>query len=820
MSPPTTLSSRNEYGPAPQLGVRRHRRVGVGQDLAVDEGEPAPAGQIEKTRAIGDESALSRDNHSIVEPRPACSPAGIARPARPLRLSWCASAATPAGSRYHPPSPDVSADPSPAPGPITRRFVAWTLRHGKLLWALALLLAIPAAWRTATLYRHLRSDIEELLPRDAPSVVAIEELRQPHGRAAVPGRPGRRRQPRPPGRRASGSSTTSPPASARYPHDARSATCAPASPPSAPSSRSTPPPDRRSTISKTIRERIEERLHWEYAQEDGHAARRQRAGARRSTSRDIEKQVRRPSWAAAPWRGPASPAASSGCTLMLIEVGGFSTSAAQVGGAHPAGAAPTCGRWAAPTAYAPGMRVGFTGDVAISAEEIGRAGRGPDALVACWSWWPSCWRIVLFYGWRRSVPALFLPLARRRRSTPSRWPACRRSASPSSTRTRRSWGRSSSATASTSASSSSPATSRRAGRARPSRRRWRWRCGATRKGTLSAALAAGVAYASLVAMQFRGFRQFGVIGGLGMAARLGGDLSCSCRRCWPGSTAGAYRAAARAVQARGLIGGRRARGGARARASSPAARAGRHAGGGLARCARFGRDQLEYDFSRLRRRDTWTSGEGYWGKKMDALLGRYLTPTAILTDSEAEARAVEARLRGGAAPAAAPSMIASIRSYDDVVPPDAAEKAAEVAVIRRKLTANIRAEHDAGRSRQARPADRRVGQPPADDQAFHDSRRRRPRRAHARAARARRLASGAPCWSIPNPASAWWRGETITDVRARAARGGAGAGGAGRAARRASRADRRCRRTSSRRWSATARWRRGWRSRAWSRRCC
>ena len=35
-------------------------------------------------------------------------------------------------------------------------------------------------------------------------------------------------------------------------------------------------------------------------------------------------------------------------------------------------------------------------------------------------------------------------------------------------------------------------------------------------------------------------------------------------------------------------------------------------------------------------------------------------------------------------------MIASIRSYDDIVPPDAAEKAAEVAVIRKKLTANIR----------------------------------------------------------------------------------------------------------------------------------
>ena len=94
---------------------------------------------------------------------------------------------------------------------------------------------------------------------------------------------------------------------------------------------------------------------------------------------------------------------------------------------------------------------------------------------------------------------------------------------------------------------------------------------------------------------------------------------------------------------------------------------------------RFGRDRLEYDFSRLRRRDTWVSGEGYWGKRMDTLLGRYLTPTAILTDSEAEARAVTARLRAAAEHPPLASMIASIRTYDDVVPPDEAAKQAELA---------------------------------------------------------------------------------------------------------------------------------------------
>ena len=60
----------------------------------------------------------------------------------------------------------------------SRRFVDWVLRHGRLLWAVALLLAVPAALRTGWLYAHLRSELEELLPKEAPSVVALEELKQ------------------------------------------------------------------------------------------------------------------------------------------------------------------------------------------------------------------------------------------------------------------------------------------------------------------------------------------------------------------------------------------------------------------------------------------------------------------------------------------------------------------------------------------------------------------------------------------------------------------------------------------------------------------
>src|SRR5438094_355068 len=59
----------------------------------------------------------------------------------------------------------------------TRAFVRFTLRHGRLLWALALLLAVPSSWATVRLYARLSSDMEELLPREAPSVRAIDELR-------------------------------------------------------------------------------------------------------------------------------------------------------------------------------------------------------------------------------------------------------------------------------------------------------------------------------------------------------------------------------------------------------------------------------------------------------------------------------------------------------------------------------------------------------------------------------------------------------------------------------------------------------------------
>jgi uncharacterized membrane protein YdfJ with MMPL/SSD domain len=108
---------------------------------------------------------------------------------------------------------------------------------------------------------------------------------------------------------------------------------------------------------------------------------------------------------------------------------------------------------------------------------------------------------------------------------------------------------------------------------------------------------------------------------------------------------------------------------------------------------RFGHAQLEYDLSRLRRRDTWKIGEGHWGAKMDQLLGRYLTPTVLLTDDAEDAEKLAGALREQTRQdpqSPLGTMIASVRTVADLLPSDQSERAAEVARIRKKLTPHVR----------------------------------------------------------------------------------------------------------------------------------
>ena len=117
-------------------------------------------------------------------------------------------------------------------------------------------------------------------------------------------------------------------------------------------------------------------------------------------------------------------------------------------------------------------------------------------------------------------------------------------------------------------------------------------------------------------MQFRGFRQFGVIGGLGMLLAWGATFVLM-----PPLIAwldrGRLRArAAAAGTPRGPMARARARRRRRTRAPFARRRAVLLTLAPVWEVARFGRDQLEYDFSHLRRRDTWTraraTGAGRW----------------------------------------------------------------------------------------------------------------------------------------------------------------------------------------------------------------
>jgi hypothetical protein len=627
------------------------------------------------------------------------------------------------------------------PSSRTRHFVAWTLRHGRLLWALAALLAVPAAWRTASLYQNLRSDVEELLPREAPSVLAIQELRKRMAGlqylgvvVEVDARAG--------GSIAAGEALLDELAARvhAYPPELVSAVRV--------GFRSEhefvekhagmllPLPDLR-----TIRERVEDRIHWEYGKQTGTLLDDDEPAPSVDFS-DIEDKYR------AQVSGPELEhdrfsSTRLGTTLMLVEVGGFSTSAKVAGElmarvkADVAALAPRHG---------PGLRVGYAGDVAIAAEETSALVEdltisfglvGGLVILA----------LIVFYGWGRSVPALFLPLF-----AGAAYAFALASLPPFNV----------TALNSNTAFLGSIIVGNgvnfgiiQLARYVEERRRGasieralEIALDATRKGTLSAALAAGVAYGSLVAMQFRGFRQFGVIGGLGMVLVwamtfvLGPPLIAwlDGGRLAPAAPKPRRRVLMTHV-ARAVV----------ARPRTIAVGAAVLTVLAAWQIRRFGPDNLEYDFSHLRRRDTWTQGEGFWGKKMDTLLGRYLTPTVILTDSVSEARVVAARLRDAATKPPLASMVASIRTYDDLVPPDQDTKREELAAITRKLTPKLRA--------RMTPDDRQradellaSGRPVIDGELPL---------AFTTGLRERDGTRGRVVLVFPNPATSWWRGETL-----------------------------------------------------------
>lgn len=206
----------------------------------------------------------------------------------------------------------------------------------------------------------------------------------------------------------------------------------------------------------------------------------------------------------------------------------------------------------------------------------------------------------------------------------------------------------------------------------------------TWRPTLGAAGAAAAAYTSLTLTDFRGFAQFGWIGGLGMLI------------CW----AAAILLIPPVVS---LIGDKIPT--TEPRVSNIGARVVSYLlsrprlvlaisifviGGSALGIYRRGGDWLEYNLSKLRRRDSFTTGERYFGQKMDATMGRFLTPSVIMADDAKQASVISERIRKLQAEGGAGDLVASVRSSADVLPPGRDESLKEARLLAKALTPKLK----------------------------------------------------------------------------------------------------------------------------------
>jgi predicted exporter len=366
-------------------------------------------------------------------------------------------------------------------------------------------------------------------------------------------------------------------------------------------------------------------------------------------------------------------------TLLLVEAGAFET-----GRGHAEELLDRVKRDLAslhPETYAPGLRVGFTGDVAINVEE--RSALLADlsvssvlvvVLVVA--------AIVLYYEWWRSIALLLPPLliATVFAFAVASLPPFRVTELNSNTAFLGSiivgnginFGI---------VLLARYAEERRSGSSVPDSlvvAVW-----GARTGTLSAALAAGVSYASLALTHFQGFRQFGIIGGIGMLSSW-----ITAFLLLPPLVAWVDRSALPPVRRPLMNTVVRV---AAAHKSVILVAVAALALGALWKVRSFGPDQIETDFSKLRRADTWQTGEGYWGRKMDALLGTYVTPTVILADDEPQAEAIGRALHDQSKSGVLHDRIAQVRTLGDIVPSDQEPKIDLVDRIREDLTPGVRA---------------------------------------------------------------------------------------------------------------------------------
>ena len=630
------------------------------------------------------------------------------------------------------------------PSARSRAFVGWTLRWGKWIWAVALVLAVPATWRTVELYAHLRSEIEQLLPRSAPSVVAIDELR-----ARLPGLQHL-------GVIVDTGTVENLPAAERFLDDL--AVRLRAYPPDLVKSVRTGDSVERKFVEdhaplymdlvdlEEVRRRIEARRDWEASRETG-ALLDDDDPAPSLDFGDIQKKYDDRTRSAGHFDDNRYASKPLRTALILVEVGEFETGRGRSKELLERVQADV--RSLNPESYAHGMRVGFTGDVAINVEET-------SALVADLSLSSVLVAvfvaavIILYYRWSRSILVLLPPLL-----LATVYSFAVASLPPFGV---------------TELNSNTAflgsiivgnginfgivllarfVDERRGGaNVRDALDLAVW---GARIGTLSAALAAGVSYTSLALTDFRGFRQFGMIGGLGMffswvlafvlvpplAAWMGSVPLKPSRRSPMKVAATLVNRHSKVVVVASVV----------------------LALGAIWQVRSFGPDQIETDFSKLRRADTWQNGEGYWGRRMDDLLGTYVTPVVILADDAPQARDVGRAVSEASTQSPLREMVASVRTIDDVLPPDQEAKIGIAERIREDLTPKILASLD---DDQRKAIDRFLGSGPLHPLTLAEI-----PEGLSTGLRERDGSVGRTVLIFPKPGRALWQGPSLGDFVAR-----------------------------------------------------
>lgn len=206
---------------------------------------------------------------------------------------------------------------------------------------------------------------------------------------------------------------------------------------------------------------------------------------------------------------------------------------------------------------------------------------------------------------------------------------------------------------------------------------------ATARGTLVADVTSAIAYGSLVVAGFRGFRQFGVIGGVGMVAcwfasyAFGPALIAALHRLRPLGTRRVSdrhpiaHAVARVVTRRPrlVLGG--------AVALSVAS---------LVLLVPFARDPFEYDFHNLRNRESVQRGSAKLSNRVDDIFDLPRSPTPILADDLAEVPRVQRAILDDPA---SQGVIQDVQTILDYLPTQQDEKLAVLADIRALIDRKI-----------------------------------------------------------------------------------------------------------------------------------